>query len=82
MEQELKFSGAIAKLEKIIDKLEAGVDDLDEIVRLFEEGSSLVKYCGEKLANVEAKIEVISRKLTNDNPRVERQSLQMEIPTK
>ncbi|MBT3168299.1 MAG: exodeoxyribonuclease VII small subunit [Candidatus Cloacimonetes bacterium] len=59
----LNFEQSLKKLEKIVKTLENGVDELDAIVRLFEEGSQLAKYCSEKLEKVETKIEILNDKL-------------------
>jgi len=67
MSEGLKFADALKKLEQIIEQLEAGVDDLDQVVELFEEGSEYIKFCTERLTNIETKIEVISNKLSKDN---------------
>ena len=63
MSDEIQFKDALKRLEEIIDKLEDDIDDLDELVRLFEEGSELVTICDKKLSEVETKIETITKKL-------------------
>lgn len=70
--EELKFEEALKRLEKIVGTLESGVDELDQIVDLFQEGSDIVKICNSKLTEVEAKIEIISQKLNkNDSDKEE-----------
>jgi len=70
--KELKFEEALKRLEKIVGTLENGVDELDQIVDLFQEGSDIVKICNSKLTEVEAKIEIISQKLNkNDSDKEE-----------
>ncbi|MCD4797252.1 MAG: exodeoxyribonuclease VII small subunit [Candidatus Cloacimonetes bacterium] len=59
----MKFEDALKRLEEIVDTLENGVDELDKIISLFEEGSRLTKYCNEKLEKVENRIETLSKKL-------------------
>ncbi|MDD2282601.1 MAG: exodeoxyribonuclease VII small subunit, partial [Eubacteriales bacterium] len=39
---EPKFEAALARLEEIVDSLEAGDADLEKALKLFEEGISLV----------------------------------------
>jgi exodeoxyribonuclease VII small subunit len=63
MVEKIKFEDALKRLEEIVHTLESGVDELDKIVNLFEEGSELSKYCNEKLEKVENKIEDISQRL-------------------
>ena len=55
MEKEVKFEDAIARLEEIVRALENGQVNIDESLKLFQEGISLVKKCDEKLKDVEAK---------------------------
>ncbi len=63
MKDKMKFEDALKRLEEIVDTLENGVDELDKIISLFEEGSRLTKYCNEKLEKVENRIETLSKKL-------------------
>ncbi len=67
MENKLNFEEALKRLEEIVQTLESGVDELDKIINLFEEGSELTRYCNEKLEKVENKIEVLTKKLQKDN---------------
>ena len=67
MEIKLNFEEALKRLEEIVQTLESGVDELDKIVNLFEEGSELARYCNKKLEKVENKIEVLTKKLQKDN---------------
>ena len=53
---ELSFEEALAKLETIVRKLESGNARLDESLKLYEEGTSLVKYCSETLDKAQQKI--------------------------
>jgi exodeoxyribonuclease VII small subunit len=63
MKEKLSFEEALKKLEAIVQTLENGVDELDKVVNLFEEGSQLAKYCSDRLEQVENKIENLSRKI-------------------
>jgi len=47
-------------LEEIIELLEEGVDELDEVVSLYEEGMKLTQFCNSKLEKIENKIEILS----------------------
>ena len=59
-DKELKFEDAIARLEKIVQTLEAGKCDLDESLGLFEEGVELVKLCSAKLDEASDKVRVLT----------------------
>ncbi len=63
MGKNIRFEDSLKRLEEIVETLETGVEDLDKIVNLFEEGSGLVQNCNEKLNQIENKIEVLSKKL-------------------
>jgi exodeoxyribonuclease VII small subunit len=50
------FEGVLAELEARVSKLERGELDLEEALRLFEEGVALVRTCHEKLDAADARI--------------------------
>lgn len=56
-----KFEDALRDLEEIVERLEAGELSLDEALGAFEQGVALVRYLGEKLTEVEKRIEVLTR---------------------
>ena len=60
MEQQIRFEEAMKKLSEIVEKLEGGEGSLDEMIRLYEEGMSLVKSCETQLDAYEAKIEKLN----------------------
>ncbi|MCE5189631.1 MAG: exodeoxyribonuclease VII small subunit [Eubacteriales bacterium] len=56
MEQQVRFEDAMQKLSEIVEKLESGEGSLDEMIRLYEEGMSMVKACERQLDAYEATI--------------------------
>lgn len=60
--KEVAFEESLARLEAIVKEMESGKLSLDQMIAHFEEGSALVKQCGDKLNEVEKKIEVLIRK--------------------
>ncbi len=56
-----KFEDVLRGLEGIVEKLETGDLSLDEALGAFEEGVTLVRYLGEKLTEVEKRVEVLTR---------------------
>ena len=56
MEQTVRFEESMQKLSDIVAKLESGEGSLDEMIRLYEEGMTLVKTCESRLDAYEAKI--------------------------
>jgi exodeoxyribonuclease VII small subunit len=60
MEKEKNFENALARLEEIVASLEAGDADLEQALKLFEEGISLVRTCDKQLKEAEQKLEKLS----------------------
>jgi exodeoxyribonuclease VII small subunit len=56
-----RFEDALRDLEGIVEKLETGDLSLEEALGAFEEGVTLVRYLGEKLTEVEKRVEVLTR---------------------
>lgn len=55
----LSFEEAINKLEQIVAMLENGDVPLEQAIELFQEGMKLSHLCGQKLEQVERKIEML-----------------------
>jgi len=53
------FESAMEKLESIVSKLESGDVPLETAIELFQEGMSLSRLCGQKLEQVERRIETL-----------------------
>lgn len=58
---ELNFEAAMDRLEAIVEQMESGKMQLEELIVRYEEGMKLVKTCQERLASAEQRIEVITR---------------------
>jgi exodeoxyribonuclease VII small subunit len=54
-----KFEAAMARLEEIVHALEAGNLSLDESLRVFEEGTGLLRFCTRRLEAAERRIEIL-----------------------
>jgi len=55
----MTFEQAMEKLEAIVSKLESGDVPLETAIELFQEGMSLSRMCGQKLEQVERRIEML-----------------------
>ncbi|MEF3301925.1 exodeoxyribonuclease VII small subunit [Paenibacillus sp. GYB003] len=55
----VSFEEAMDKLEQIVAKLEHGDVPLEKAIELFQEGMALSHLCGQKLEQVERKIETL-----------------------
>ena len=58
-EKEENFEELMIKLEDIANQLESGKLNLDDSVKVFEEGIKISKLCNEKLENAEKKIHIL-----------------------
>ena len=56
-----KFESALEELESVIEQLESGNLSLEDSLAAFEKGVGLVKYCNQKLSEVEKKVELLIR---------------------
>jgi len=57
-EKELSFEDAMIQLENIVGELEHGDVPLEKAIELFQQGMKLSQLCGQKLEQVERKIEM------------------------
>jgi exodeoxyribonuclease VII small subunit len=56
---QLPFEEALAQLEKIVNRLEAGDVPLEDSIRIYERGAALRAHCEQKLKEAELKVEQI-----------------------
>jgi exodeoxyribonuclease VII small subunit len=56
------FEESLKRLETIVHEMESGDLSLDQMMRHFEEGDKLAKFCNAKLNEVERKIEKLVKK--------------------
>lgn len=61
-EKEMGFEESLARLEQITAEMEGGKLSLDDMIARFEEGQTLLKFCNQKLNEVERRIEKLVRK--------------------
>ncbi len=59
---EPSFEHAIDRLEHIVTEMEAAQLPLEDILKKYEEGTQLVRYCTKKLEEAEKKIELLTKK--------------------
>ncbi|PWU21700.1 MAG: exodeoxyribonuclease VII small subunit [Candidatus Rokuibacteriota bacterium] len=58
---DIKFEDALARLERIVDQLEAGNLALEDSLKIFEEGVGLARRCAAYLEKAERRIELLTR---------------------
>ena len=54
-----KFETALEELEQVVEQLETGELSLEDSLEAFEKGVGLVKFCGQKLDEVEKKVDLL-----------------------
>ena len=55
----MKYEEALAQLETIVRKMEAGEYDIDEIAAQLKTAQRLIKFCKDKLTKTEEEIQKI-----------------------
>ena len=59
-EKNMTFEASMQRLEQIVRTLERGDAQLDESLKLFQEGTELVRACGELLDEAEMEIKKVA----------------------
>ena len=59
---DMTFEAALAELEAIVEKLEAGKISLEDSIAIYERGEKLKSHCDRQLKAAEARIEKITLK--------------------
>ncbi len=55
----MSFEGALAELESVVAKLEGGQVPLEESIDMYTRGSVLKRFCEEKLAAAQARVDKV-----------------------
>ena len=63
---DMSYESAVKRLEEIVAKLEKGGISLDEMMKLYEEGTRMSAYCAQCLNQAQLKIEELAAKSEND----------------
>lgn len=56
---QMSFEEALAELEQIVNRLEAGKGQLDEAIDAYTRGAQLKEHCEKKLREAKARVEKI-----------------------
>ncbi|HQA08533.1 MAG TPA: exodeoxyribonuclease VII small subunit [Syntrophomonadaceae bacterium] len=62
----VKFEQALKRLEELVIQLEDGELELEEALRLFEEGVKLSRYCQQELKAADGKVQKLVQTLEGD----------------
>ena len=55
----VKFEQSLERLEEILHTLESGDADLEALLKLYEEGVSLIRTCNQQLQEAEQKVKML-----------------------
>lgn len=69
--KEKSFEAALERLEQIVAEMEAGQLKLDAMLKRYEEGMLLARFCSEKLEEAEKKIEMLVKKQDGASETIE-----------
>lgn len=61
--ESMKFEEALRRLEELVGQLEDGELELEEAIRLFEEGVKLSLYCQQELKAADGKVQKLVQTL-------------------
>lgn len=64
--KEANFETSMKRLNEIVESLEAGELNLDESLKLYEEGVRISQVCMKRLADAQQKIEMLARNSAGD----------------
>jgi len=64
--EKMTFEQALARLDEIVKLLEHGDAPLDASLKLFEEGTALVKKCSTALDKAEQKVTILTKGETGE----------------
>ena len=67
------FEAALAELEKLVEKMESGEQNLEEALRSFQRGIELTRTCQQALKQAEQRVE----KLVQKNDRLVTEPLEV-----
>ena len=61
--QDLKFEDAVERLSHIVNDMEDSEVDLDKMIRNYQKGLSLLKYCQKKLMKLNSKLQKYRKRI-------------------
>ena len=67
MKKKTTYRGAIERLKEIVNQIDAGELDIDELGARIKEAKELIDCCNEKLTNADREVEILLSE--NDNER-------------
>jgi exodeoxyribonuclease VII small subunit len=65
-----KFEELLARLEEIVSDMENAEVPLEKLLADYEEGMRLIKACGDRLADAEQKVEILSKTIASEPAKI------------
>lgn len=65
-QEDFSLEEGLEKLGSIVEEMESGELKLDELVKQYEAGSKLLAQCDKRIAEAEAKIEILQNENAED----------------
>ena len=59
--KEMKFEESLARLTDIVDVIDDGETTLDNVIKLYKEGLSLIQSCGSILGHYESEVLILTK---------------------
>lgn len=57
----LNFEKSVAELDKLVSKMESGNLPLEDSLKYFEQGISLIRQCQDALKHAEQKVKILTK---------------------
>lgn len=61
MKKEETYSEALARLQKIVDQIESGELEIDQLAEKIKEANTIIAFCNEKLTKADEEIKKLSQ---------------------
>ena len=57
--KEMTFEAALARLNQIVRQLESNNVPLDDLMKLYDEGNEMIRFCNKKLEDASSKVKLV-----------------------
>ncbi|MBQ3934510.1 MAG: exodeoxyribonuclease VII small subunit [Clostridia bacterium] len=57
--KEMTFEAALARLDQIVRQLESNNVPLDDLMKLYDEGNEMIRFCNKKLEDASSKVKLV-----------------------
>lgn len=68
--KQISYSEAIAAIDEILQQIETGELDVDELAEKVKQASELLKICRSKLFNTEKEVEKVLKEMEGEEEKV------------